>query len=56
MNLIVFRKTKSIQDLIFSSLRGLKEDEFLLVSGKMLHKGLETMVIHFESSIVVGIE
>ena len=56
MNLIVFRKTKSIQDLIFSSLREIKENEFLLVSGKRLHKGLETMDIHFESSVVIGIE
>ena len=56
MDLIVLKKTKSIQDLIFQAWRRIKEDEFLLVSGKMLHKGLETMAIHFESSIVVGIE
>ena len=34
----------------------LKEDEFFLVIRKMLHKGLETVAIHFETPGVVGVE
>ena len=41
MDLIVFRKTKFIQKLVLSSLMWIKEDEFLLVTRKRLHKGLE---------------
>ena len=49
MDLIVFRKTKSMQKLILSILMWIKEDEFLLVMRKRLHKGLEIVAIHFES-------
>ena len=34
----------------------LKEDDFLLVSRKMLQKWLETMAIDFETPSAVGIE
>ena len=40
MDLIVFRKTKSIQKLVLSSLMWIKEDEFLLVTKKGSTKGL----------------
>ena len=56
MALIVFRKTKSIQKLVLSSLMWIKEDEFLLVVRKKLHKGLETVAIHFEALDIVGVE
>ena len=56
MDLIVFRKTKSIKKLVLSSLMWIKEDEFLLVMRKRLHKGLETVAIHFEAISVVGVE
>ena len=56
MDLIVFRKTKSIQKLVLLSLMWIKEDEFLFVTRKKLHKGLETVVIHFEATGVVGVE
>ena len=56
MDLIVFRKTKSIKKLVLSSLMWMKEDEFLLVTRKRLHKGLEMMAIHLEASGVVRVE
>ena len=56
MDLIVFRKTKSIKKLVLSSLMWIKEDEFLLVVRKRLHKELETMAIHFEASCAFGVE
>ena len=56
MDLIVFRKTKSIQNLVLSSLMWIKGDEFLLVTRKRLHKGLETVAIHFEVTGAVGVE
>ena len=34
----------------------IKEDEFLLVARKKLHKGLETVAIHFEAPCAVGVE
>ena len=34
----------------------IKEDEFLLVARKKLHKGLEMVAIHFEVLDVVGVE
>ena len=49
MDLIVFRKTKSNPKLVLSNLMWIKEDEFLRVTRKRLHKGLETVAIHFES-------
>ena len=56
MDLIEFRKIKSIQKLVLSSLMWIKEDEFLIVTRKRLHKGLETMAIHFEATGAVGVE
>ena len=56
MDLIVFRKTKSIQKLVLSSLMWIKEYEFLLVTRKRLHKGLETVAIHFEAMSAVRVE
>ena len=34
----------------------IKEDEFILVARKRLHKGLETVAIHFEAPGAVGVE
>ena len=56
MDLILFRKTKSIQKLVLSSLMWIKKDEFLLVTRKRLHKGLEMVAIHFEATGAVGVE
>ena len=56
MDLIVFRNAKSIQKLVLSSLMWIKEYEFLLVMRKRLHKGLDTMTIHFEATGAVGVE
>ena len=56
MDLIVVRKTRSIQILVLSSLIWIKKDEFLLVMIKRLHKGLETVTIHFEATGAVGVE
>ena len=56
MDLIVFRKTKSIKRLVLSSLMWIKEDEFLLVTRKRLHKGLEIVVIHFEAPGAIGVK
>ena len=56
MDLIVFRKTKFIQKLVLSSLMWIKEDEFLLVTRKRLHKRLETVAIHFEATGAVEVE
>ena len=56
MDLIVFRKTKFIQKLVLSSLMWIKEDEFLLVTRKRLHKRLETVAIHFEATGSVEVE
>ena len=56
MDLIVFRKTKSIQKLVLSSFMWIKEVEFLLVKRKRLHKGLETVAIHFEAPGAIGVE
>ena len=41
---------------MFSSLMWIKEDEFLLVARKWLHKGLETVAIHFEGPDAIGVE
>ena len=56
MDLIEFRKIKSIQKLVLSSLMWMKEDEFLLVTRKRLHKGLEKVAIHFEGLGAVGVK
>ena len=56
MDLIVFIKIKSIKKLVLSSLMWIKEDEFLLVTRKRLHKGLEIVAIHFESLGAVGVK
>ena len=53
---LVFKKTKSIKKLVLSSLMWIKEDEFLFVTRKRLHKGLETVAIHFEDPSAVGVE
>ena len=34
----------------------IKEDEFLFVARKRLHKGLETVAIHFEAPGAIGVE
>ena len=56
MDSIVFRNTKSIKKLVLLSLMCIKEDGFLLVARKRLHKGLETVTIHFEASRAIGVE
>ena len=56
MALIVFRKTKSIQKLVLSSLMWINEDKFLIVMRKRLHKGVETVAIHFEALGAVRVE
>ena len=56
MDLIIFKKTKSIKKLVLSSLMWIKEDEFLFVKRKKLHKGLETVAINFEAPSAVGVE
>ena len=56
MDSIVFRKMKSIKKLVLLSLMWTKEDEFLLVTRKRLHKGLETVAIHFEAPGAVEVE
>ena len=56
MDSIVFRNTKFIKKLVLLSLMCIKEDGFLLVARKGLHKGLETVTIHFEASRAIGVE